>query len=83
MGERRDLIMHGEDRMRLETENPAAFNTQRRYARLAGFLFLAEIILALGSGIILDHIAGSGTFRETGERIAASEHLYRAALSTV
>ena len=69
--------------MRSETENAAAFNTQRIYARLAGFLFLAEIILALGSGFILDHIAGSGSFAETGKRIAASEHLYRAALSTV
>jgi len=72
-----------EDRMRSEIEDAQADDTQRRYARLAGFLFLVEIILALGSGFILSHIAGSGTFAETAKRIAASEHLYRAALSTV
>ena len=66
-----------------EIENAEADNTQRTYARLAGFLFLFEIVLALGSGFILSHIAGSGTFAETGKRIAASEHLYRAALSTL
>jgi Domain of unknown function (DUF4386) len=72
-----------EDRMRSEIEDAQADDTQRRYARLAGFLFLVEIILALGSGFLLSHIAGSGTFAETAGRIAASEHLYRAALSTV
>jgi hypothetical protein len=69
--------------MRSEVENAEAGNTQRRYARLAGFLFLGEIILALGSGFVLSHIAGSGTFAEAAKRIAASERLYRAALSTV
>jgi len=69
--------------MRSETEDAAAYNTQRRYARLAGLLFLAEIILAFGSGFILDRIAGNGTFAETANRIAASEHLYRAGLSIV
>ncbi len=68
--------------MRSEIENAEADNTQRRYARLAGFLFLGEIIFALGSGFVLSHIAGSGTFAETAKRIAASERLYRAALST-
>ena len=69
--------------MRSATENAETDNTQRRYVRLAGFLFLVEIILALGSGFILSHIERSGTFAETGKRIAASEHLYRAALSIV
>ena len=69
--------------MRSETEDAAAYNTQRRYARLAGLLFLAEVILAFGSGFILDRIAGNGTFAETANRIAASEHLYRAGLSIV
>jgi hypothetical protein len=67
--------------MRLEIENAEADKTQRTYARLAGFLFLGVIILALGSGFILSHVAGSGTFVETAKRIAASEHLYRAALA--
>jgi Domain of unknown function (DUF4386) len=72
-----------EDRMGLEVENTERGNTQRTYARVAGFLFLAEIIMALGSGFILSRIAGTGTFAETAKRIAGSEHLYRAALSTV
>jgi hypothetical protein len=68
--------------MRLEIENAEAGKTQRKYARLAGFLFLGEIIVALGGGLILSHVVGHGTFAETAKRIAGSEHLYRAALST-
>ncbi len=67
--------------MQSEIENAEADKTQRIYARLAGFLFLGVIILALGTGFILSHVAGSGSFAEIGQRIAASEHLYRAALS--
>lgn len=66
-----------------EIENAKADNTQRRYARLAGFLFLGEIILVLGSGFVLSHIVGSGTLAETTKRIAESERLYRVALSTL
>jgi hypothetical protein len=66
-----------------EIESTETNSTQRRYARLAGFLFLLEIIMALGSGFILSHIAGTGTFAETAKRIASSERLYRAALSSV
>ena len=69
--------------MRSEIGDAEADKTQRRYARVAGFLFVVEIILALGSGFILDRIAISGTFAETAKRITASEHLCRAALSTV
>jgi hypothetical protein len=69
--------------MRLEIDNAEADKTQRKYARLAGFLFLGEIIIALGGGLFLSHVAGSGTFTETATRIAASERLYRVALSTV
>jgi Domain of unknown function (DUF4386) len=69
--------------MRLEIENAEADKTQRTYARLAGFLFLGVIIIALGGGFILSRVAGSGTFAETAKRIAASERLYRVALSTV
>src|ERR1700691_2444135 len=72
-----------EDRMRSEIENAEPGKTQRTYASLAGFSFIGEIIIALGSGIILSHIAGSGTFAETAKRIAASEHLYRVLLSSV
>jgi len=69
--------------MRVEIENVEAESTRQKYARLAGFLFLWEIVLALGSGVVLSRIAGSGSFLETARRIAAAEHLYRAALSTV
>ena len=69
--------------MRLEIGNSTSDKTQRTYARLAGFLFLAVISLALGGGFILSHVAGSGTFAETAERIAASERLYRVGLSTI
>jgi hypothetical protein len=69
--------------MRVEIENAEADKTQRTYARLAGFLFLGVIIIALGGGIILSHVAGSGTFAEIAKRIAASERLYRVGLSTV
>jgi hypothetical protein len=57
--------------------------TQRAWARLAGLLFLAAIFIAFGAGSVLSHIAGSGTFLETAARIAASERLYRAALSSM
>ena len=67
--------------MRLAIENAEGEKVQRTYARLAGFLLLAVIVVALGSGVVLSHVAGSGTFAETAKRIAASEHLYRAALS--
>ena len=50
---------------------------QRTYARLAGLLLLAAIILALGSGAVLSKIAGNGSFAETATRIAASERSYR------
>ena len=56
--------------------------TQRIYARLAGFLLLWLIINGLGGTLLFSQIAASGTFAETAQRIAASERLYRVALST-
>lgn len=53
---------------------------QRRYARLAGFLFLWLIITGLTGMMLNARIAGSGPFAETAKRIAASEHLYRLGL---
>jgi uncharacterized protein DUF4386 len=65
-----------------EIEDSSSVRTQRRYARLAGFLFLWLIITGL-TGIIMDaRIAGSGPFAETAKRIAASERLYRLGLLT-
>ena len=60
---------------------PPAEGTQRAYARLAGILFLTGIILAFGGGFILSQIAGSGSFAEIAQRIAAGERLYRVALA--
>ncbi len=59
-------------------ENPTE-RTQRRYARLAGFLLLWLIATGIAAMVLTSHIAGSGTFAETAKRIAASEHLYRRA----
>jgi len=56
--------------------------TQRIYARLAGFLLLWLLINGLGGTLLFSQIAGSGTAAETAKRIAASEHLYRVALSS-
>lgn len=69
--------------MRSTIEKAEVSPTQRRYARLAGILFLGAIIVAFGAGAILSSIAGHGTFAETAARIAASERWYRAALSGV
>lgn len=67
--------------MQLKTQTAEAGRTQRAYARLAGALYLAVIVVALGGGVILSRVAGDGTFIETAKRIAASERLYRVALS--
>lgn len=56
---------------------------QRTYARLAGILMLGAIVIAIGGGAILSNIAGNGNFAQTAARIAASERLYRLALSSV
>lgn len=68
--------------MKLEIGDTPAERTQRIYARLAGFLFLWLIINALGGSLMFSRITGSGTFVETALRIAASERLYRVALSS-
>lgn len=70
--------------MQSEIQRTEASRTQqRRYARLAGFLFLAVILIAFAGGFILSRIAGVGDFAERATRIAASEHLYRVGLSMI
>lgn len=69
--------------MQLEIDKVEASRTQRRYARFAGFLFLAVITVALAGGLILSGIAGTGTFAERATRIAASERLYRVGLCLI
>ena len=63
------------------TEQAEGGKTQRIYARLAGFLLLGVIVLAFGAGFMLSRIAPGGTFAETAQQIATSQHLYRAGLS--
>lgn len=63
--------------MKSKIEYAPAERTQRIYARLAGSLFLALIIIALGGSLILPHIAEGATFAETAKTIAASERAYR------
>ena len=65
-----------------EITDSSTVRTQRRYARLAGFLFLWLIVTGLTSMMVTDRIAGSGNFAEIAKRIAASERLYRLALCT-
>jgi hypothetical protein len=63
-------------------EDSSTERTQRTYARVAGFLLLWLIITGLAGELTISHIVGSGTFAETAKRVAASEHLYRVALSS-
>jgi hypothetical protein len=63
-------------------EDRSTQRTQRICARLAGFLFLWLIITGLAGMLITSRIVGSGTFAERAQRVVASEHLYRVALSS-
>jgi hypothetical protein len=65
-----------------EIADNSTVRAQRRYARLAGFLFLSLIITGLTSLMATGRIAGSGSFAEIAKRVAASERLYRLALCT-
>jgi len=51
-------------------------------ARLAGFLFLWLIVTGVTGMVMTSRIAGSGTFAEKAQRVVASEHLYRLALTS-
>lgn len=66
-----------------ENESAEAGTTQRTYARLAGILYLGVILFAFVGGLVLSRVTGNGTFAEMAARVAASERLYRLALSTV
>jgi hypothetical protein len=55
--------------MPVELKSAVADKTQRTYARLAGCLFLAVLILAFGGGSILSHVAGSGPSQKPREEL--------------
>jgi hypothetical protein len=62
-------------------EDSSTQETQRTYARVAGFLFLWLILTGVAGELTISRIVGSGTFAETAKRVVASAHLYRLALS--
>jgi hypothetical protein len=57
-----------------------AENSQRAYARLAGFMYLVVLGFDIAGALIVSSIAGGGNFVETSHRIMASETLYRIGL---
>ena len=63
-------------------ENPTDI-TQRAYARVAGFMYLFNYITSVLGAVGPSWISGSGDFAEKAQRIAASQHLYRAALTSM
>jgi hypothetical protein len=58
-------------------------DTQRFYARLAGFMYLLNYATSMFGALAPARIGGSGDFGERARRIVASEHLYRTALTSM
>lgn len=58
-------------------------NTQRFYARLAGFMYLLNYATSVFGAIAPTTIRGTGSFAEQSQRILASELLYRTALTSM
>jgi hypothetical protein len=58
-------------------------NTQRFYARLAGFMYLLNYATSVFGALAPARIAGSGDFADRAHRIMASEHSYRIALTSM
>ena len=57
--------------------------TQRFYARLAGFMYLLNYATVLPGAVGTSWIRGGGEFSDRATRVAESEHLYRAALASM
>jgi Domain of unknown function (DUF4386) len=60
--------------------NDNAANSQRAYARFAGFMFLVVLGFDVAGVLISSTVSGSGDFVQTSHRILASEELYRIGL---
>ncbi|MEL1264978.1 DUF4386 domain-containing protein [Pseudoxanthomonas putridarboris] len=58
-------------------------SAQRMYARLAGFVYLFNYAANVFGVLVPSRIKGTGTFAESAERVLASEHLYRTALTSM
>lgn len=56
--------------------------TRRTYARVAGFCYLLQMVAFVVGEVGTSMIRGSGDVVEVAGRVLASEHLYRAALSS-
>lgn len=56
--------------------------TQRVYARLAGWMYLANYALAITGAIVPASLRGSGTYAEKAARAGAARHAYGAALAS-
>lgn len=61
-------------------KDSTAEGTQRRFARIAGFMYLWLIVTDMAGALTISRIVGLGSFAETARRVRASEHLYRVAL---
>jgi hypothetical protein len=58
-------------------------DAQRRYARLAGVMYLLNYATSVFGAIVPPRIAGAGELADQARRISASEHLYRGALASM
>lgn len=58
-------------------------DTQRFYARLAGFMYLFNYATSVFGAMVPMSIPGSGNFAERAQRVLASEFLYRTALASM
>ena len=54
--------------------------TQIRYARIAGFVYLLLIVLYMSGQLVISHVVGNGDFAQRLEHIAAGQLLYRVGL---
>lgn len=64
-----------------EMKNSARMQTQIRFARIAGFVYLLLIVLFMSGEFTISHIVGSGELADKVQHIRAGETLYRIALS--
>jgi hypothetical protein len=58
-------------------------NEQRRYARLAGVLFLVKLVMEMGGDVPTIILRGGQTFAQTAQYVVANEQLWRTALLSV
>ncbi|MBJ7313205.1 DUF4386 domain-containing protein [Rugamonas sp. CCM 8940] len=62
-------------------QNTSDQTTQIYYARIAGFVYLLLIVMYMSGEFIISGIVGNGDFAAAARHAAASEHLYRFALT--